>query len=167
MRLFHTYITLNNLQSDKDKSLIKINNDIQTFLLSEKCDNMLPYDIAVNKFISLQQPCYAIVKPNANFDIDPIKIIKGVCPSIHIYSVARMKGKKYVTHITNLYLFYVDLQKFSEQIQKQLACSCSIVISPSTQKEEVLVQGNVVNQIHTILITNYFLPRKYIVLNVK
>ncbi|CXI30620.1 translation initiation factor SUI1, putative [Plasmodium berghei] len=165
--IFHTYITLNNLQSDKDKSLIKINNDIQTFLLSEKCDNMLPYDIAVNKFISLQQPCYAIVKPNANFDIDPIKIIKGVCPSIHIYSVARMKGKKYVTHITNLYLFYVDLQKFSEQIQKQLACSCSIVISPSTQKEEVLVQGNVVNQIHTILITNYFLPRKYIVLNVK
>ncbi|ETB60401.1 hypothetical protein, variant [Plasmodium yoelii 17X] len=165
--LFHTYITLNNLQSDKDKSLIKINNDIQAFLSSEKYDNMLPYDIAVNKFISLQQPCYAIVKPNANFDIDPIKIIKGVCPSIHIYSVARMKGKKYVTHITNLYLFYVDLQKFSEQIQKQLACSCSIVISPSTQKEEVLVQGNVVNQIHTILITNYFLPRKYIVLNVK
>ncbi|SCN59448.1 translation initiation factor SUI1, putative [Plasmodium chabaudi chabaudi] len=165
--IFHAYITLNNLQSDKDKRLIKINNDIQAFLSPEKCDNMLPYDIAVNKFISLQQPCYAIVKPNANFDIDPIKIIKGVCPSIHIYSVARMKGKKYVTHITNLYLFYVDLQKFSEQIQKQLACSCSIVISLSTQKEEVLVQGNVVNQIHTILINNYFLPRKYIVLNVK
>ncbi|KOB87764.1 hypothetical protein PFDG_04290 [Plasmodium falciparum Dd2] len=78
-----------------------------------------------------------------------------------------MKGKKYVTHITNLYLFHVDLNKFSEHLQKQLACSCSIVISPSTKKEEVLVQGNVVNQIYTILINNYNLPRKYIVLNSK
>ncbi|EUT86442.1 hypothetical protein PFAG_02312 [Plasmodium falciparum Santa Lucia] len=181
--IFRSYIKLNKLQCKENndinnnnnnnninnfKGYVKLNEELKNIMNNiQEGSNVVPYETIMNQFISLQQPCYAIIKPNANFDIEPIKITKGVCPSIHIYSVARMKGKKYVTHITNLYLFHVDLNKFSEHLQKQLACSCSIVISPSTKKEEVLVQGNVVNQIYTILINNYNLPRKYIVLNSK
>ncbi|SOV22444.1 translation initiation factor SUI1, putative [Plasmodium sp. DRC-Itaito] len=172
--ILKSYIKLNKLQckennnnSNNLKGYVILNEELKNIMNVQESSNMVPYETILNQFISLQQPCYAIIKPNANFDIDPIKITKGVCPSIHIYSVARMKGKKYVTHITNLYLFHLDLNKFSEHLQKQLACSCSIVISPSTKKEEVLVQGNVVNQIYNILINNYNLPRKYIVLNTK
>ncbi|SBS84829.1 translation initiation factor SUI1, putative [Plasmodium ovale curtisi] len=172
------YIKGEKLQNSEDNNLIKIDEYLSSFLdididkdkdkdKDNKHNIILPYDFILNKFISILQPCYAIVKPNTNFDIEPLTVTKGVCPSIHIYSVARMKGKKYITHITNLYLFHVDLNKFSEFIQKQLACSCSTAISPSTKKEEVLVQGNVVTQIYDILTGTYFLPRKYIVLNVK
>ncbi|SBS83622.1 translation initiation factor SUI1, putative [Plasmodium malariae] len=166
--VFKSYIKLQNLQKDDDMSFIKINEQLQSFLCVENIsNNILPYDVIMNQFISAQQPCYAVIKPYTNFDADSVNIIKGVCPSIHIYAVARMKGKKYVTHITNLYLFHLDLTKFSDQVQKQLACSCSTVISPSTKKEEILVQGNVVNQIYNILISNYSFPKKYIVLNAK
>ncbi|SBT70852.1 translation initiation factor SUI1, putative [Plasmodium malariae] len=166
--VFKSYIKLQNLQNDDDMSFIKINEQLQSFLCVENIsNNILPYDVIMNQFITAQQPCYAVIKPYTNFDADSVNIIKGVCPSIHIYAVARMKGKKYVTHITNLYLFHLDLTKFSDQVQKQLACSCSTVISPSTKKEEILVQGNVVNQIYNILISNYSFPKKYIVLNAK
>ncbi|SBT76272.1 translation initiation factor SUI1, putative [Plasmodium ovale] len=161
------YIKGEKLQTSEDKNLIKIDEYLSSFLSTDNKLNILPYDFVLSKFISMLQPCYAIVKPDTNFDIEPLTVTKGVCPSIHIYSVARMKGKKYITHITNLYLFHVDLNKFSEFVQKQLACSCSTAISPSTKKEEVLVQGNVVTQIYDILTGTYFLPRKYIVLNVK
>ncbi|CRG96623.1 translation initiation factor SUI1, putative [Plasmodium gallinaceum] len=165
--IFKSYIKLENLQDKNDMHLININETLHSSLSIDDNIDKLPYETILNQFISIQQPCYSIIKPYANFDIEPIKIIKGVCPSVHIYSIARMRGKKFVTHITNLYLFHLDLNKFSEYLQKQLACSCTIVISPSTKKEEVLVQGNVVNQIYKILVNNYYLPKKYIVLNAK
>ncbi|GAB65652.1 hypothetical protein PCYB_071540 [Plasmodium cynomolgi strain B] len=161
------YVQKQKLVSGKDPHVVKLNDDLRAILNIPCESSTLPYDSLLNQFISTQLPCYAIIKPNANFDVDPIKVTKGKCPSIHIYAVARMKGKKYVTHITNLFLFHVDLNRFTEHVQKQLACSCSIVISASTKKEEVLVQGNVVNMIHDILIKNYNLPRKYIALNTK
>lgn len=162
-----SYVQKQKLVSSKDPQVIKLNDDLRA-ILNVSCESStIPYESLLNQFISTQLSCYAIIKPNANFDVDPIKVIKGKCPSIHIYAVARMKGKKYVTHVTNLFLFHVDLNKFTEYVQKQLACSCSIVISASTKKEEVLVQGNVVNMVHDILIKNYNLPRKYIALNTK
>ncbi|ANQ07509.1 Uncharacterized protein PCOAH_00018490 [Plasmodium coatneyi] len=162
-----SYVQKQKLVSGKDSQMVKLNDDLRA-VLNVPCESStMLYESLLSQFISTQLPCYAIIKPNANFDVDPIKVTKGKCPSIHIYAVARMKGKKYVTHITNLFLFHVDLNKFTEHVQKQLACSCSIVISASTKKEEVLVQGNVVNMIHDILIKNYNLPRKYIALNTK
>ncbi|EUD67900.1 hypothetical protein C922_01512 [Plasmodium inui San Antonio 1] len=162
-----SYVQKQKLVSGKDPQLVKLNDDLRA-ILNVPCESStMSYESLLSQFISTQLPCYAIIKPYANFDIDPIKVTKGKCPSIHIYAVARMKGKKYVTHITNLFLFHVDLNRFTEHVQKQLACSCSIVISTSTKKEEVLVQGNVVNMIHEILIKNYNIPRKYIELNSK
>ncbi|KJP89434.1 hypothetical protein AK88_00877 [Plasmodium fragile] len=164
-----SYVQKQKLVSGKDAQVVKLNDDLRA-ILNIPCEPStctMSYESLLSQFISTQLPCYAIIKPNANFDVEPIKVTKGKCPSIHIYAVARMKGKKYVTHITNLFLFHVDLNKLSEHVQKQLACSCSIVISPSTKKEEILVQGNVVNMIHDILIKNYNLPRKYIALNTK
>ncbi|SCO66397.1 translation initiation factor SUI1, putative [Plasmodium vivax] len=162
-----SYVQSQKLVSGKDPQVVQLNDDLRAVLNGPCESSTMPYESLLSQFVSTQLPCYAIIKPYANFDVDPIKVTKGKCPSIHIYAVARMKGKKYVTHITNLFLFHVDLNKFTEHVQKQLACSCSIVLSPSTKKEEVLVQGNVVNMIHDILIRNYSLPRKYIALNTK
>lgn len=165
--IFKKFVASEKLQNEKNASLVTINETLQTALGIENNRKELPYEQVLKTFLSLQQPCYSIIKPFTNFEIEPIKVIKGTCPSIHIYAVARMGGSKWVTHVTNLSLFYLDLNKVSDNLQKQLACSCTVAVSPSTKKEELLVQGNAVNKISQILITQYYLPKKYIALNTK
>jgi predicted ribosome-associated RNA-binding protein Tma20/translation initiation factor 1 (eIF-1/SUI1) len=93
------------------------------------------------------------------------KFTKGLPPSITVTLETRA-GRKAVTRVSEFERYYIDADDLSVQMRKRFAGSSSVVEVPggksSKAKRDVIVQGNVTDQMPEWLNKTYYIPLSYI-----
>jgi len=143
------YIEAENLVSEKNKRLIKINPNIANSLLgSSAADNAalaagtIPRDALTERLVATSSPFHAILRNNE--DIAESKPKAGAPPKIQIVLETR-SGNKTVTKISGIEAYYIAPQPLADELRKACAGSTSVDrlqgSSPKNPVMEVLVQG--------------------------
>ncbi len=86
---------------------------------------------------------------------------KGALPCITICS-ERRQGNKRVTRIAGVDAFLIDPEDVAQACQKRFACSSTVVELPGKGAgHEVVIQGNVIEEVADWVIKTYGVPKKY------
>ncbi|XP_052685592.1 eukaryotic translation initiation factor 2D-like [Crassostrea angulata] len=94
------------------------------------------------------------------FQGQPPIIRKGKMEEITLNVFQRGSNKK-VTTVDNLDVFGLDLKEFAHAIQIAIQCSCTVSQS-SSNKMQVVIQGNQIAFVADLLTGKYRIPKKYI-----
>ncbi|CAK8681278.1 unnamed protein product [Clavelina lepadiformis] len=157
--LVTTYVKDNELIHGRRVTLDPILHDS----VCEKHENItaVAWEELFKRLISKMQVNHQLQFPG----LKPI-IKKGDPPTVDI-SIAQRSGNKKVTLVKNLENFLIDPQDFADTIRKLAQASTSVSTLPNSKPaqilRQVLVQGNQVNGVESILTGDlYRLPRKYL-----
>jgi translation initiation factor 2D len=86
---------------------------------------------------------------------------KGSLPCIAISS-ERRQGNKRVTRIAGLEAFLVDPEEAAGACQRRFACSSTVAELPGKGAgHEVVIQGNVIDEVADWVMKTYAVPKKY------
>jgi translation initiation factor 2D len=91
------------------------------------------------------------------------RVKKGSPPSVQISS-ERRQGNKHVTRIVGVEDFLLSAGAVASECQKKFACSTSVAELPGKNNPgfEVVIQGQVVDQVADHLVKTYGIPKQYI-----
>ncbi|KAL4645975.1 eukaryotic translation initiation factor 2D [Arapaima gigas] len=154
------YVKKNELVDEQNKNYVNINPTLCDCLL-EKSEyqevDRLKWDDLFSRTMARMQQCYQLLFPGQ----EPI-IKKGHIEPIDI-SVASRGSNKKVTLIKNLELYGIDPPAVATALQHRVQASTVLTPLPGS-KDRVLVQiqGNQVQQVGSLLLDQYQLPRRYI-----
>ena len=122
-------------------------------------------DVDFDYFLSkLNYQCEIMTKTDCviikNDDFCPIKID---------LLVMKIAPYRQTTAVENLDEFGIDMNEFCDTVHKKLRCGASVLPEHTDPKHgdigvKVVVQGNQIEKIGDILITDYGIPRKFIVI---
>ncbi|KAI8814686.1 translation machinery-associated protein 22 [Cladochytrium replicatum] len=84
----------------------------------------------------------------------PSKKKKTAAPTKVIVKRVERNKRKFVTVVSNLELFDVDLKKAAKLFANKFACGSSVTKTP-TGGEEIVVQGDVSDDIVDVILSNY------------
>lgn len=178
---FWSYIDANQLLS-QDKKFVIINDELYHMLYESKVYNKLygnPVDnnTQINSQVSRKsivqlfedhlEPYSAIIL-NDNNNEKP-KYRAGFPTKIQI-SADKRQNNKFMTHVRNLESYNIDYKDFANLCKKQYACSTTIQeiegkrqqIKGGDVKKEILIQGNICDQIPKLLLDIYNIDEKFI-----
>jgi translation initiation factor 2D len=144
-----SYCEAENLVSEKNKRLIKINPQIANSLLGNTAaDNAalstgnIPRDALAERLVAASTPFHAILRNDSN--VADSKPKAGAPPKIQIVLETR-SGNKTVTKISGVEAYYIAPQPLADELRKTCAGSTSVDrlqgSSPKTPVMEILVQG--------------------------
>lgn len=77
-------------------------------------------------------------------------------------SVQTRSGNKKVTLIDNLELYGIRMSEFAKECQHGVAASTSVAKVPGKKYDQLLVQGNQILFIYSLLVDKYKIPKRYI-----
>lgn len=148
-QLLLAYVEAENLVSEKNKRLIKINPQLADSLLgSSAADNAalasgaIPRDALAERMITAASPFHAILRNNE--DISDSKPKAGAPPKIQILIETR-SGNKTVTKVSGVEPYHIAPQPLADELRKTCAGSTSVDrlqgSSPKNPVMEVMVQG--------------------------
>jgi translation initiation factor 2D len=143
------YIESENLVSEKNKRLIKINPQLADALLgSSAADNAalasgaIPRDALADRMVAAASPFHAILRNNE--DVAESKPKAGAPPKIQILMETR-SGNKTVTKVSGVEPYHIAPQPLADELRKTCAGSTSVDrlqgSSPKNPVMEVMVQG--------------------------
>ncbi|KAL1601560.1 hypothetical protein SLS60_006475 [Paraconiothyrium brasiliense] len=143
------YVEAENLVSEKNKRLIKINPQLADSLLgSSAADNAalasgaIPRDALAERMVAAASPFHAILRDNE--DIADSKPKAGTPPKIQILMETR-SGNKTVTKVSGVEPYHIAPQPLADELRKTCAGSTSVDrlqgSSPKNPVMEVMVQG--------------------------
>ncbi|KAI8808491.1 translation machinery-associated protein 22 [Cladochytrium replicatum] len=84
----------------------------------------------------------------------PSKKKKAAAPTKVIVKRVERNKRKFVTVVSNLELFDVDLKKAAKLFANKFACGSSVTKTP-TGGEEIVVQGDISDDIVDVILSNY------------
>lgn len=89
---------------------------------------------------------------------------KGDVKNIHVGVEDRHAGRKFITKVSGLEYFGIDIDEFSVTLQKKHNTSASVGDLPGKNEtgKEVMIQGNLLQEILVFLETKYGIPSNYI-----
>lgn len=89
---------------------------------------------------------------------------KGSLKNIAIQAEDRHTGRKFITRVTYLEYFAIDPREFAGVVQRTFNTNTSVAKLPGKQetREEVTVQGNLLNELQSFLNDHYGIPPEYI-----
>ena len=159
------YVTENELQHPKDKSLINLDPVIAQAVLVKGENNVVTFrwDKLNSRITSKMSKGYAIQYGSKSKPI----VCKGKLDLIEMI-VGTRSGNKKVTLIHNLDVFGISPQEFAHKCQVGVAASSTIHEAGNKKKSngnpviEVLIQGNQVAFAGKLLQNDYKIPKKYI-----
>lgn len=148
-QLLTAYIEAENLVSEKNKRLIKINPLLADSLLgSSAADNAalasgaMPRDALAERMVAATSPFHTILRENEN--IADSKPKAGAPPKIQILMETR-SGNKTVTKVSGVEPYHIAPQPLADELRKTCAGSTSVDrlqgSSPKNPVMEVMVQG--------------------------
>ncbi|XP_057677444.1 eukaryotic translation initiation factor 2D isoform X1 [Corythoichthys intestinalis] len=154
------YVKNNDLVDEKNKNYVRINPILCDCLLekSEHQDvDTLKWDELFSRTLGRMQLCHQIVFPG-----QPPVLKKGHIEPIDV-SVASRGSNKKVTIIKNLEMYALDPSAVATALQHRVQASSVLQPLPGA-KDKVLVQiqGNQIQQVGSLLLDHYRIPRKYI-----
>lgn len=154
------FVKKNELVNGSNKNYVTINPTLCDCLL-EKSEyqevDSLKWDDLFSRTLGHMQECFQVT-----FSGQAPIIKKGHIEPIDI-SVASRGSNKKVTLIKNLEVYGLDPAAVATALQHRVQASSVLQPIPGS-KDKVLVQiqGNQINQVGTLLLDHYKLPRKYI-----
>ncbi|KAJ4287642.1 hypothetical protein N0V90_012345 [Kalmusia sp. IMI 367209] len=148
-QILATYIEAENLVSEKNKRLIKINPQLADSCLgSTAADNaalasgVIPRDALAERIVAAASPFHAILRNDE--DIADSKPKAGAPPKIQILMETR-SGNKTVTKVSGVEAYHIAPQPLADELRKTCAGSTSVDrlqgSSPKNPVMEVMVQG--------------------------
>ncbi|XP_059175627.1 eukaryotic translation initiation factor 2D-like [Physella acuta] len=160
-QLVTDYIKANNLQREERGKSVSVTLDpvLAHIILkpSEGDLDHMSWEQVINRVVGKMQAAVAI-----SLGSGPPTIKKGKLDPIKL-DVAMRASQKKVTIVDNLEEFGIDLKTFAQVVQKAVACSCSVVASEQKNKgPQVVVQGNQINFVYTLLTEKYKIPKRLI-----
>ena len=159
------YVTENELQHPKDKSIINLDPVIAEAVLVKGENNVVTFrwDKLHSRITAKMSKGYSITYGSNGKPI----VMKGKLDLIEMI-VGTRSGNKKVTLIHNLDVFGINPREFAHKCQVGVAASSTISEAPNKKKSngspiiEVLVQGNQVAFAAKLLLDDYKIPKKYI-----
>uniref|UniRef100_A0A8D3D8Z7 Eukaryotic translation initiation factor 2D n=1 Tax=Scophthalmus maximus TaxID=52904 RepID=A0A8D3D8Z7_SCOMX len=154
------YVKNNDLVDGNNKNYVTINPTLCDCLL-EKSEyqevESLKWDDLFSRTMGRMQECCQVVFPGQK----PI-IKKGHIEPIDI-SVASRGSNKKVTIIKNLEVYQLDPAVVATALQHRVQASSVLQPNPGAKdKVLVLIQGNQIHQVGSLLLDHYQIPRRYI-----
>ncbi|XP_033101081.1 eukaryotic translation initiation factor 2D-like isoform X2 [Anneissia japonica] len=155
------YIKENQLVDINDTSMIVLDPHLSDAILNKsEYITHLKWDQVFARFYEKMQAGYQVLFPGEAPCSKTVK--KGRIQPINI-KIEQKAGNKKVTLVNNLETFSIDPKQFSHEVQVGVATSTSVSSLPGKNAGvQVLVQGNKMDYIASLLIDKYGLPRKYI-----
>ncbi|XP_071954472.1 eukaryotic translation initiation factor 2D-like isoform X2 [Antedon mediterranea] len=155
------YVKENQLVDANDPSMIVLDPHLSDAVVNKgEYITHLKWDQLFTRFYDKMQGGYQVAFPGEVAGSKSVK--KGKIQPINI-SVVQKAGNKKVTLVTNLEVFKIDPKQFAHDVQVGVATSTSVSSLPGKNAGvQVLVQGNQIEYIATVLIDKYGLARKYI-----
>lgn len=159
-RVITDYVKSNELQSPNNKNAVTLDPTLTDVLLNRSemsSTSTLRWEDIMNRCIDRMKPAYQIKFPGQA----PV-IKKGSLEPISLAVVQRASNKK-VTLVHNLETYGVDPEAFAHTVQIGVAASTSVYPAPNKKEgSEVMIQGNQVKFIASLLLDDYTIPKKYI-----
>ncbi|XP_061182626.1 eukaryotic translation initiation factor 2D-like [Saccostrea echinata] len=155
--IVNEYVRKNNLQDENNKSMVKLDPLLASIVLGkgENDVTQLRWDDLTSRIANKMQNVYKVEFPGQT----PI-IRKGKIEEITLNVFQRGSNKK-VTTVDNLEVFGLDLKEIAHEIQITIQCSCTVSTS-SSNKTQVVIQGNQIAFVTDLLTGKYRIPKKYI-----
>uniref|UniRef100_A0A914DS19 SUI1 domain-containing protein n=2 Tax=Acrobeloides nanus TaxID=290746 RepID=A0A914DS19_9BILA len=123
--------------------------------------HFLPVVIPINDLV--QRISNLMTKTFMITTIDGKKIIRRMQVPQITFQVEKRAGNKVVTLVNNLSVFGIDPKNMASQVQSGAATGATIVQSaPNCEGPQLLINGNHVNFVGTVLLDDYGLNKKYI-----
>ncbi|KAF1966873.1 eukaryotic translation initiation factor SUI1 family protein [Bimuria novae-zelandiae CBS 107.79] len=148
-QILTAYVEAENLVSEKNKRLIKINPQLADSLLgSSAADNaalasgVIPRHALAERMVASASPFHTILQENE--DIADSKLKAGAPPKVQILMETR-SGNKTVTKVSGVEPYHIAPQPLADELRKTCAGSTSVDrlhgSSPKNPVMEVMVQG--------------------------
>ncbi|XP_052685586.1 eukaryotic translation initiation factor 2D-like [Crassostrea angulata] len=155
--IINEYVRKNNLQDEKNKSKVTLDPLLASIVLNkgENDVTQLRWDDLTSRIAGKMQNVFKV-----EFQGQPPIIRKGKMEEITLNVFQRGSNKK-VTTVDNLDVFGLDLKEFAHEIQIAIQCSCTVSQS-SSNKMQVVIQGNQIAFVADLLTGKYKIPKKYI-----
>ncbi|XP_062579935.1 eukaryotic translation initiation factor 2D-like [Saccostrea cucullata] len=155
--IVNEYVRKNNLQDESNKSMVKLDPLLASIVLGkgENDVTQLRWDDLTSRIANKMQNVYKVEFPGQA----PV-IRKGKIEEITLNVFQRGSNKK-VTTVDNLEVFGLDLKEIAHEIQITIQCSCTVSTS-SSNKTQVVIQGNQIAFVTDLLTGKYRIPKKYI-----
>lgn len=149
------YVRVQNLKDNENKKFVKLDKLLKDIVGGDK--DSVTWDILINGIVCKMGHSYEL----SSGESKPATVVKGKLQPIDIQVGTRVGNKK-VTLVSNLELYGINVNEFSQECQHGVGASTTINNVPGAKSAQVQIQGNQVIFVNKLLTEKYSIQKRFI-----